>query len=194
MSSILNTLNNWDTALFKCLNGAHDVAWDFIMWWASDKFIWIPVYLIFLFLLWKKYKSNIWLVVIFAALLVFLSDQISVHLFKNVFERLRPSHEPGLQDVIHLVNDKHGGQFGFYSSHASNVFAVAVFIIFLLDKCPGRAFLILVWAGLIGYSRIYLGLHYPGDVIAGAIMGAFLGWVVARFLKNLLSKPAIPLA
>lgn len=189
MNSILNTLNNWDTALFKCINGVHNEFWDFVMWWTSDKFIWIPLYLIFLFLLWRKYKGKIWLVMLFAALLIFLSDQISVHLFKNVFERLRPSHEPGLQDVIHLVNDKRGGQFGFYSSHASNVFAIAVFVISLLSKCPGRAFLILLWASLIAYSRVYLGLHYPGDIIAGAIMGSFLGWVVARFLKNILVKP-----
>lgn len=194
MNSFLNTLNTWDTDLFLLLNGAHNSFWDFIMFWASDKFIWIPVYALFLFILWRKYYSKIWIVMLFAALLIFLSDQISVHLFKDVFQRLRPCNDPALEGMVHLVNGKCGGSFGFYSSHASNIFAIAVFVISLLGKKnPWMLLLILIWAGLIAYSRIYLGVHYPGDVIAGAMVGSFFGWMVARFLTNLLRKPAIPI-
>ena len=194
MYSFLNMLNTWDTDLFLILNGAHNSFWDFIMFWASDKFIWIPVYALFLFLLWRKYYSKIWIVILFAALLIFLSDQISVHLFKDVFQRLRPCNDPALDGMVHLVNGKCGGSFGFYSSHASNIFAIAVFVISLLGKKnPWMILLILIWAGLIAYSRIYLGVHYPGDVIAGAMVGSLLGWMVARFLKNILRKPAIPI-
>ena len=193
MNSILNTLNTWDTDLFLILNGAHNSFWDFIMYWASDKFIWIPVYALFLFILWRKYYTKIWIVMLFAALLIFLSDQISVHLFKDVFQRLRPCNDPALEGMVHLVNGKCGGSFGFYSSHASNIFAIAVFVISLLGKKnPWILLLILIWAGLITYSRIYLGVHYPGDVIAGVVAGSLLGWMVARFLKNLLKMPAIP--
>ena len=192
MNSLLNTLNNWDTELFLTLNGANNRFWDSIMWWSSDKFIWIPVYILFLFVLWKNYRTKIWLVMIFAAFLIFLSDQISVHLFKDVFHRLRPCHEPALEGMIHLVNGKCGGLYGFYSSHASNIFALSVFVITLLKrKKLWIIFSILIWASLIAYSRIYLGVHYPGDVIAGAIAGSLIGWLVARFLKNLLRKPAI---
>lgn len=194
MYSFLNMLNTWDTDLFLILNGAHNSFWDFIMFWASDKFIWIPVYALFLFLLWRKYYSKIWIVILFAALLIFLSDQISVHLFKDVFQRLRPCNDPALDGMVHLVNGKCGGSFGFYSSHASNIFAIAVFVISLLGKKnPWMILLILIWAGLIAYSRIYLGVHYPGDVIAGAMVGSLLGWMVVRFLKNVLRKPAIPI-
>ena len=194
MYSFLNMLNTWDTDLFLILNGAHNSFWDFIMFWASDKFIWIPVYALFLFLLWRKYYSKIWIVILFAALLIFLSDQISVHLFKDVFQRLRPCNDPALDGMVHLVNGKCGGSFGFYSSHASNIFAIAVFVISLLGKKnPWMLLLILIWADLIAYSRIYLGVHYPGDVIAGAMVGSLLGWMVARFLKNILRKPAIPI-
>ena len=194
MYSFLNMLNTWDTNLFLILNGAHNSFWDFIMFWASDKFIWIPVYALFLFLLWRKYYSKIWIVILFAALLIFLSDQISVHLFKDVFQRLRPCNDPALDGMVHLVNGKCGGSFGFYSSHASNIFAIAVFVISLLGKKnPWMILLILIWAGLIAYSRIYLGVHYPGDVIAGAMVGSLLGWMVVRFLKNVLRKPAIPI-
>jgi len=192
MNNFLNTLNNWDTDLFLALNGANNSFWDFIMWWASDKFIWIAVYLLFLFLLWRNYRSKIWVIIIFAALLIFLSDQISVHLFKDVFHRLRPCHEPALDGMVHLVNGKCGGQHGFYSSHASNIYALAVFMISLLrKKDPWIILPIIIWATLIAYSRIYLGVHYPSDVITGAIAGSILGWMVARFLKNLIKKPAI---
>ncbi|RLD35061.1 MAG: phosphatase PAP2 family protein [Bacteroidetes bacterium] len=186
-------LNTWDTDLFLILNGAHNSFWDFIMFWASDKFIWIPVYALFLFILWRKYYSKIWIVILFAALLIFLSDQISVHLFKDVFQRLRPCNDPALEGMVHLVNGKCGGSFGFYSSHASNIFAIAVFVISLLGKKNlWMLLLILIWADLIAYSRIYLGVHYSGDVIAGVVAGSLMGWMVARFLKNLLKMPVIP--
>lgn len=194
MSSFLDTLINWDKELFLCLNGAHNSFWDFIMFWARDKLIWIPVYVLLLFILWKNYRGKIWIAILFAALLIFLSDQISVHLFKDVFQRLRPCHEPDLAGMVHLVNGKCGGQYGFYSSHASNISAVAVFVLSLMRKKEKLTIiLILLWAGLIIYSRIYLGVHYPGDVVAGALAGSLLGWMIARFLKNLLKKPTISL-
>lgn len=192
MNSALKILAEWDTDLFLAINGAHNSFWDMVMWWASDKYIWIPLYLLFLYLLWRDYRNKIWVVMLFAAFLVFLSDQISVHLFKDIFQRLRPCHEPGLQGMVHIVNGKCGGSFGFYSSHASNVFAVAVFMISLYKRhCPSLYLGILIWVGLVIYSRVYLGVHYPGDVIAGAIAGSILGWATARFVKNILEKPAI---
>jgi undecaprenyl-diphosphatase len=192
MNNIINTINSWDTSLFLALNGQGGPFWDLVMWWASDKLIWIPVYLLFLFLLWKDHRGRIWLVMLFAAFLIFLSDQISVHLFKDVFQRLRPCHEPALEGMVHMVNGKCGGNYGFYSSHASNIFALAVFVISLMRKKTWWIILaIFCWAALIGYSRIYLGVHYPGDVLAGAIAGSLLGWMVARFLKNLMHRPAI---
>lgn len=193
MNSILNTLNSWDTDLFLAINDAHSSFWDFVMWWASDKYVWIPLYLLFLYLLWRDYRKRIWAVMLFAALLVFLSDQISVHLFKDIFQRLRPCHEPALAGMVHIVDGKCGGSFGFYSSHASNVFAVAVFVTSLYKRhCPSLYLGIFAWVSLVIYSRVYLGAHYPGDVIAGAVAGSFLGIIVARFVKNLLHNPAVP--
>lgn len=187
MSNLIHTLKNWDQELFLALNGAHNGFWDFVMWWASDKFIWIPVYLLFLYLLWKHHGRKIWIILFFASLLVFLSDQVSVHFFKNVFQRLRPSHEPALEGMVHIVNNYRGGQYGFYSSHASNVFAVAVFVISLLPKRPVTILLIIGWALLIAYSRIYLGVHYPGDVLAGALAGSILAYFLAPMAKKAMS-------
>jgi undecaprenyl-diphosphatase len=192
MNSFLNILKSWDTDLFLAINDAHSSYWDMVMWWASDKYIWIPLYLLFLYLLWRDYRKKIWVVMLFAALLIFLSDQISVHLFKDVFQRLRPCHEPELQGMVHIVNGKCGGSFGFYSSHASNVFALAVFVISLYKRhCLSLYLGILVWVTLVTYSRVYLGVHYPGDVLAGAVAGSILGWATARFVMNTIERPAI---
>ncbi|MEE4257558.1 MAG: phosphatase PAP2 family protein [Bacteroidales bacterium] len=189
---MLNTLNNWDTELFLAINDAHSSFWDVVMWWASDKYIWIPLYLLFLYLLWRDYRKKIWVVMLFSAFLIFLSDQISVHLFKDVFQRFRPCHEPALEGMVHIVNGKCGGSFGFYSSHASNVFAIAVFVISLYKRhCPSLYLGTLAWVGLVIYSRVYLGVHYPGDVLAGAMAGSILGWATARFAKNTIKRPAI---
>ena len=190
---MLETLNNIDTEIFLAINAQHNSFWDFVMYWASNKFIWIPLYLLFLYFLIKNYKWKTLIILVFVAILITLSDQISLHLFKNIFQRLRPCHEPEIADMVHLINNKCGGQFSFISSHAANTFALAVFLI----KIIGRSYkyftpLILLWAILVGYSRIYLGVHYPGDVIIGALLGAALGyliaklffWVQIRFLLN----------
>ncbi len=122
--------------------------------------------------------------IILAGLAVTVSDLTAVHLFKNVFLRLRPCHEPSIAGMVHLVNDHCGGKYGFISSHASNSFALATFLSLLLGK-KIRLFtlLIMLWAILLSYSRVYLGVHYPGDVIVGAIWGAGIGAAVFSLTK-----------
>ena len=177
---MLETLVKWDTELFLFLNGKHNAFWDFVMYWASIKWVWIPVFLLLIYLLIREYKWKSVMAMVFVVLLITASDQISVHLFKNVFERLRPCHDPSVMGSVHLVNERCGGLFGFISSHASNYFALSVFLIIILGS-RFRLFipLILIWAAFISYSRIYLGLHYPGDVLAGAIVGSLLGVIFA---------------
>jgi len=184
-------LEHLDQQLLLFINSHHTPLWDTVMHLISSKFIWIPVYLAILIYLGITRKRKFWVILGFIILAATLADQVSVQLFKNVFHRLRPCHEPALAGMVHLVNGECGGLYGFISSHASNSFNVALLSLMFIKR---RWFTIsiLVWASVIGFSRIYLGVHYPGDVICGAIVGSLIGWGVYKLYeitdKNILVK------
>ena len=176
-----------DTQIFLAINGWHNEVWDGIMWWISGKTTWWPFYLLLLtYLGWKK-RWQLALMVLFIILGITLADQTSVHLFKNVFQRIRPCHEPSLEGLVHLVNNKCGGQFGFISSHAANTFGVAFLVLLWIRK---RWFtgVMVIWALLVAYSRVYLGVHYPGDVLFGGIWGAGCGMLLFYLFRWVRSK------
>lgn len=145
----------------------------------SGKIIWAPLYLAILVFLGISFKRKFLIILLFIILAVTLADQVSVQLFKNFVQRLRPCHEPSLEGLIHLVNGECGGKFGFVSSHATNSFNVALISLLFIRK---RWFTIsiILWAIVVGYSRIYLGVHYPGDVICGSLLGTLIGWSIYR--------------
>lgn len=170
----MEKLLNWDHHLLLAINSHHSVCADFIMGWASDRFIWIPLYIFMLYLLYKQAPRKILFYLGAIALLILLVDQSSVHLFKIPFARLRPCHTPGLAELLHLPQGC-GGQFGFISSHAANSFALATFLSLILRKTYGLLFL---WAALVAYSRVYLGVHFFSDILAGALWGSLLAYLV----------------
>lgn len=187
---MLEFLNNLDTQLFLFFNSFNSPVWDKIMWWISGSKSWIPMYLIIIAYIIYKFRWKAVITLVFIALVVTLADQISVKAFKEVFQRLRPSHNPALEDLIHLVKNKKGGKFGFVSSHAANTFAVAFFLS-LLFKYRYFSIFIFIWAAVVSYSRIYLGVHYPFDILGGAILGSIIGWSVYllhQFSQKKLSK------
>lgn len=181
--SLINFIKDFDTELFLFLNSKHNVFFDVIMFWASNRFIWIPLYLFFFFLAYKHVRKRVWLVAIAAAMVILLSDQISVHEFKNVFLRYRPCHNLALQNQIHL-NDGCGGTYGFISSHAANTFALAMFLsLFFRKRINYFSIFVFSWAAFVSYSRIYNGVHYPADIAIGAIVGMGIGVTIFKFYE-----------
>ena len=174
----METLMSLDKELFFFLNGLHTDWMDPVMFYISKTLTWLPVYLIMLWLMIRHcgWNSLIWLGGI--ALAVLLADQITSSFMKPFFERFRPSRDPGIEEgLVHVVNGYRGGKFGFASSHAANAFAIATLLHLVLRpyvKYTGYLFLM---AGIVAYSRIYLGVHYPGDIIVGGVIGAAAGWI-----------------
>jgi undecaprenyl-diphosphatase len=179
-----------DQSVFFFFNGFHNRFFDEFFWYATDARIYLPLYLIGTWLAYKQFGSKIWLLLIFVILTVALTDQ-SCNLVKHMVCRLRPANDPQIASLVHTVSDYQGGEYGFPSAHACNTFGMAMFLYCVMrPKRWGFTLAFFAWAAIMSYSRIYLGVHYPLDILGGAILGVSIGWGMAVFLRKL--APLVP--
>tara|TARA_B100001758_G_C18403014_1_gene610213 strand:- start:2097 stop:2774 length:678 start_codon:yes stop_codon:yes gene_type:complete len=174
----MEQLQKIDEYLFRLINSTGWQQMDEVMMLISSKWFWIPLYIFILYTLYKTFRKDFFKILFSLGILIFLADFGSVHLFKEMFQRARPCH---LLEGIRVV-DGCGGPFGFISSHASNSFAIAFFISLLLRKYWWFVNLF-SWAVLIGFSRIYLGVHYPFDILGGMFWGLFVSLLTYYIYK-----------
>lgn len=166
--------NALDSEILVLINSLHNSVLDRVMWWLSDRWIWIPLYLFLTVLVirrlgWARGVACL----LFVAALITLVDQTCSSVIRPAVCRMRPSNPDNpISAVIHIVNDYRGGSYGFPSSHAGNTFALATFLSLLFRNRIGMLLLFL-WSLSVSYSRMYLGVHYPGDILAGSLVGAF---------------------
>ncbi|MCI4668358.1 MAG: phosphatase PAP2 family protein [Bacteroidia bacterium] len=175
---MLETLLKWDISLFRLINQAHNPFMDELMFLISTKWLWIPFYALILFFLIKKNNTrNLIILLLGIGLTITSTDQFTSSLLKPSIKRYRPCQvESGLDFDVHRVNNKCGGKYGFASSHSANFFGLATFLA-LVFRDPRWNSAFFAAAFLVAYSRIYLGVHYPLDVFAGALIGISFGWL-----------------
>lgn len=172
MTDLLQLLNQWDTDLLLAINGWHNGYWDTFMYAFSGKWVWVPMYAALVYLLARNlpWRTTLWCLV-GVALCITFADQVGASLIRPWAERLRPANpENPISDLVHIVNGYRGGRYGFPSCHAANTFGLA-FYLMLVVRRKALTGLLVAWALVTCYSRAYLGVHYPGDLLAGALLG-----------------------
>ena len=185
-------LSGLDQQLLLFLNSLHTDALDPVVFAATGTTFWMPFYFWFIYLLFTRLDQRAWFALGAIALTVLAADQLTSTILKPWIERLRPSHDPELSSLLHLLtnadgNVYRGGKFGFPSSHATNSFGVATLIFLLLRRHTRWVWIAFTVAIIISYTRLYAGVHYPSDVLAGALIGSALGyggWRIYRFATD----------
>jgi membrane-associated phospholipid phosphatase len=185
-SNFINTLLQYDEQLFTKLNSGftHPIADGIFPWW-RESITWTPLYLFIIILLFNNYGKRTWYWLLCVGLTIALSDQLSSGLIKPFFHRLRPCNNPDLVGTARLLLNHCSGGFSFTSSHATNHFAVALFVIKTLQPIMQQyKYAWLFWAASISYGQVYVGVHYPLDIVCGAILGTIVGSMVAAFYNR----------
>ena len=171
MLELIHYLEQIDTTILLFFNGMHNELFDYFMVLVSNRFTWVPFYAAFIFVMIKNFHWKVTIVTILAvALLVLLCDQTASGLLKPLVRRLRPSNlDNSISYMVHVVDGYRGGRYGFPSSHSANSWGVAIFAMYLVRNRKLNIFLAF-WAALVTYSRAYLGVHYPGDLLVGVFI------------------------
>lgn len=172
----METLEQFDVSLFFFINRQLVNSFlDVVSVWLRNKFFWVPVYVFIASFFFKKYQWNAFWIIAFAVLTILFSDQLSASVFKPLFARLRPCNQPEISASVRLLVHC-GSGFSFVSSHAANHSALSVFLLCFFEK-KWVKFLLVFWAFCVAFSQVYVGVHYPSDVLCGGVLGALIGAV-----------------
>lgn len=178
---MIEYLDELDADALLAINSLNDAFQDMFWWMVSAKWASLLLLLALLWILMHQNRRHALLVLAMLVLAIVLADQVSSGLIKHLVERLRPTHDPDLESMVHVINGYRGGMYGFVSSHAANSFA-AVTLMSLVMRHRAVTISLLVWALLQCYSRMYLGVHYPGDILGGMLVGVVVGRLVWRLM------------
>jgi len=185
----MNELIHIDQSWLLAINACHAPWADTLMWYISASTTWIPLYILLICLLfWRFGWKKALVIVLCVAAAAGLSDWISSGLIKHAVCRLRPTHEPALENMVHIVRDYRGGLYGFVSSHAANTMAVALTFSLFWRKWQATVPLML-WVALNCYSRMYLGVHYPGDILGGLLVGTLVSLLIYIPIPRFTDSP-----
>lgn len=189
---MLESLQQLDQEVFLFLNGLRSPFLDHFMWLFTGKIIWVPMYVAILYVLCRNFNRRLTLFTVIAiALLITYADQVCSGLIRPWVERMRPSNPDNpLSEFVHILHGKRGGRYGFPSCHASNSFALAFFLTFFFRQ-KSLSIFILCWATVNSYSRIYIGVHYPGDLLAGSVVGLSGALLVCCLYRYLLRQAVL---
>lgn len=186
---MIDFINTLDTKVFLELNQMHAPFWDYFMSAFSGKVIWVPMYATVAYLMFKNLSWKVALSFLIAiALIIALSDMTCAKVIRPFAERLRPANiENPISHMVHIVENYRGGAYGFPSCHAANSFAFVTFLAMIIKNRLLFAFAF-SWAVVNCYSRIYLGVHYTGDIIVGALVGSIIAWLVVTATRKIVTE------
>lgn len=187
MKNMLDWLDHIDKQIFLFINSFHSQLSDQIWIWITNIPSWIPLYILLLVFMIIVFKKDSIYIIAGLILVIIVSDQFTSTFMKPFFGRLRPCHDLKIGNLVHVVN-KCGGKFGFASGHSANSFGIAMFIWILFRSYWKWTWIIFIWAFIVAFSRIMVGVHYPGDIIIGGLIGAFFGWLIFKLISEVFFK------
>lgn len=187
---MIESLKALDLASFLLINSLHHNSLNHFMEFLSGQIMWIPIIIYLIWLCKKQFSTNdMWLFLLFVVMAIIASDVTASYLIKNIVQRLRPCRDLEIKPLVYYFGQRCGGKFGFVSSHAANTIAIIVFATRTLNF---KRYQHLLWLLPIAvcYSRIYLGVHYPGDILGGITVGIFWGLLLASLFNNRIKGPS----